>query len=171
MKKQITLYQAATEESFTKNMMARFSKDYASMDEMEAVVMPHMEGEDTAILDRCFILFNQKEYRYSLNYSMSVGDVVAIGKALYRCSPIGLHHSRQFALGESQNIGYPTSQSIGAQSRTVQRRFGKSWSSRHCRSDFAGLKQSADNAKADSKSNATYQQSRFPGSKNLRHPW
>ena len=89
MKKRITLYQAATEEAFTKNMMARFGEDYASMDEMEAVVMLRMEGEDMAILDKCFILFNQEEYRYSLNYSMSVGDVIAIDKALYRCLPIG----------------------------------------------------------------------------------
>lgn len=89
MKKSITLYQAATEEAFTKNMMARFGKDYASMYEMEAVVMLRMEGEDMAILDRCFILFNQDEYRYSLNYSMSVGDVVAVDKTMYRCLPIG----------------------------------------------------------------------------------
>ncbi len=46
-----------------------------------------MEGEDMVILDKCFILFNKEEYRYSLNYSMSVGDVVAIGKTLYRCLP------------------------------------------------------------------------------------
>ena len=89
MKKIVTLYQAATEEAFTKNMMARFGKDYASMDEMEAVVMLRMEGEDMYILDKCFILFNQEEYRYSLNYSMSVGDVIAIDKTMYRCLPIG----------------------------------------------------------------------------------
>ncbi len=89
MKKSITLYQAATEEAFTKNMMARFGTDYASMDEMEAVVMLRMEGEYIDILDKCFILFNQEEYRYSLNYSMSIGDVIAIGKTLYRCLPIG----------------------------------------------------------------------------------
>ena len=89
MKKSVTLYQAATEEAFTKNMMARFGKDYASMDEMEAVVMLRMEGEDMYILDKCFILFNQEEYRYSLNYSMSVGDVIDIDKAMYRCLPIG----------------------------------------------------------------------------------
>lgn len=89
MKKIVTLYQATTEEAFTKNMMARFGEDYASMDEMEAVVMLRMEGEDMYILDKCFILFNQEEYRYSLNYSMSVGDVVSIDKTLYRCLPIG----------------------------------------------------------------------------------
>lgn len=89
MKKSVTLYQATTQEAFSKNMMARFDKDYASMDEMEAVVMLRMEGEDMDILDKCFFLFNQEEYRYSLNYSMSVGDVIAIGKALYRCLPIG----------------------------------------------------------------------------------
>lgn len=89
MKKSVILYQAATEEAFTKNMMARFGENYASMDEMEAVVMLRMEGEDMYILDKCFILFNQEEYRYSLNYSMSVGDVIAIDKAMYRCLPIG----------------------------------------------------------------------------------
>lgn len=47
MKKSITLYQAATEEVFTKNMMARFDKDYASMDEMEAVVMLRTSSPST----------------------------------------------------------------------------------------------------------------------------
>ncbi len=89
MKKTVTLYQAATSEAFRKNMMALSSNDYASMDEMEAVAMLRMEGEDRDILDMCFIMFNQDERGYVLNYSMSVGDIVTVDNVMYRCLPFG----------------------------------------------------------------------------------
>ncbi len=89
MKKTVTLYQATTSEAFRKNMMAFSSKDYASMDEMEAVITLRMEGEDRDILDRCFIMFNQDEREYVLNYSMSVGDIVTVDNVMYRCLPFG----------------------------------------------------------------------------------
>ncbi len=89
MKKTVTLYQAATSEAFRKNMMALSSNNYADIDEMEAVAMIHMEGDDRDILDRCFIMFNQDKRGYVLNYSMSVGDIVTVDNAMYRCLPFG----------------------------------------------------------------------------------
>ena len=87
--KKVTLYQAKNDEVFIRNMRARFTGDYAPLHEMESVVMLRMSGEDSMILDKLFYRMNREEYCYSLNYSMSVGDIVDIDGNLYRCLPIG----------------------------------------------------------------------------------
>lgn len=87
--KKVTLYQAKDDEVFLRNMRARFTKDYAPLHDMESVVMLRMSGEDSMILDELFYWMNSEEYCYSLNYSMSVGDIVDIAGNLYRCLPIG----------------------------------------------------------------------------------
>ena len=87
--KKVTLYQAKTDEVFFRNMRARHTNDYAPLSDMEPVVMLRMNKEVSDILDDVFYMMNCEEYRYSLNYSMSVGDIVDIDGKLYRCLPIG----------------------------------------------------------------------------------
>lgn len=88
--KKITLYQATNGESFARNMFASTMDDYSSIDEMEAVVMlREPDADDMDILNELFYKFNSEEYKYSLAYSMSVGDIVTIDDKAYRCMPIG----------------------------------------------------------------------------------
>lgn len=87
--RKVTLYQATTESAFRTNMMAMVTGVFAPMEEMEAVVMLRMDGEVEDILDELFYRMNSEEYRYSLSYSMSVGDVVDIDGVRYRCAMVG----------------------------------------------------------------------------------
>ena len=87
--KKVTLYQTRNDEAFLQNMRARFTEDYVPLHEMESVVMLRMSGDDSYILEELFYRMNSNEYFYSLNYSMSVGDIVDIAGNLYRCLPIG----------------------------------------------------------------------------------
>lgn len=87
--KKVTLYQAKDDEGLIRNMRARLMEDYVPLHDMESVVMLRMSGEDSMILDELFYRMNCEEYRYSLNYSMSVGDIVDVDGNLYRCLPIG----------------------------------------------------------------------------------
>ena len=87
--KKVTLYQTRNDEAFLRNMRVRFTEDYTQLHEMESVVMLRMSGDDNYILEELFYRMNSNEYFYSLNYSMSVEDIVDINGTLYRCLPIG----------------------------------------------------------------------------------
>ena len=88
--KKITVYQTKNEKDFTNNMLAMFSKRYTSIEEMEPVVMLREQDiPDEDILNSVFEKMNSHEYSYSLNYSLSVGDIVSIDGVSYRCEPTG----------------------------------------------------------------------------------
>ena len=88
--KRVTVYQCATQEQFSRNMMAFITGAYTPVEDMEPVVMLREHNtDDHAILEDMFSKMNSHEYNYSLNYSMSVGDVVQIDKVYYRCMPTG----------------------------------------------------------------------------------
>lgn len=91
--KKVTLYQVDTinnRDAFSQNMMAGYGfGTFTNVGDMDAVVMLRMNGTDEAILEDMFCRMNDPEYSYSLNYSMSVGDIVQIDKVYYRCMPRG----------------------------------------------------------------------------------
>ena len=108
--KKIMVYQAATQEQFSQNMLASiFGANYVSVEDMEQVVMLRQDGDDNTILEDMFYKMNSEEYRYSLNYSMSTGDVVRIDDTYYRCMPTGWEnisyevHSEEWEMWESNN--------------------------------------------------------------------
>ncbi len=79
-RKEITLYQA-----YDAAQAAT-----APMEQRMAVFTFYLEGDDKYILDQCFGIFNSiAQFCNTLNYSMSVGDVVQINKLYYECMPNG----------------------------------------------------------------------------------
>jgi hypothetical protein len=88
--KRVTVFQCATQEQFSQNMMAFITGNYVPVEDMEPVVMlRERDADDRTILEDMFYKMNSQEYNYSLNYSMSVGDVVQIDKVYYRCMSTG----------------------------------------------------------------------------------
>ena len=88
--KKVTLYQAVDDKGIANNMLASITHGaYTRVSDMEPVVMLRKEGGDEEILEDIFRIMNSNEYKYSLNYSLSVGDVVCIDSTYYRCMPIG----------------------------------------------------------------------------------
>lgn len=62
---------------------------FTPIQRMEEVVMLRQNGEDSDILEELFEKLNDEEYKYSVNYSMSVGDIVRIDNTYYRCLASG----------------------------------------------------------------------------------
>lgn len=88
--KKVTIYQVTNEKDFAINMMAGLTNtDFVSVLDMEEVVMLREDGKDNDILESLFQKMNSEEYSYSLEYSLSVGDVVRIDDTYYRCMPSG----------------------------------------------------------------------------------
>lgn len=90
MKKKIVVFQATNERGFCESTLSSYLGDsHTDMSNMEEVVMLREEGEDDEILSSLFAKMNSKEYQYSLNYSLSVGDIVRINDTYYKCKPSG----------------------------------------------------------------------------------
>lgn len=91
--KKVTVFQTASKGDFAVNMHAAYDDNgtFVELSKMEQVVMLRYpsEDDDEFILEDLFSRLNDEEYRYSINYSMSVGDVVQIDHKTYRCMPCG----------------------------------------------------------------------------------
>lgn len=86
--KTVTLWQVP-ERNFQSRMMNLLG-NYALIENMEPVFSARMTGNEEAILDECFEEFNNMDRKYfTLNYSMSVGDIVDIDGKKFRCLPNG----------------------------------------------------------------------------------
>lgn len=83
----VTLYQVPREDnqSFMNNMLG----EYVSFDKLIPTVVVRLEGSDEEIQEKSFRVFNSDELNFTLNYSMSVGDVLDIAGRRYRCIPFG----------------------------------------------------------------------------------
>ena len=89
--KKVTVYQTTNEQDFANNMLASAirGRSFTPIQRMEEVVMLRQNGEDSDILEELFEKLNDEEYKYSINYSMSVGDIVRIDNTYYRCLSSG----------------------------------------------------------------------------------
>ena len=89
--KKVTVYQTTNEQDFANNMLASAirGRSFTPIHRMEKVVMLRQNGEDSDILEELFEKLNDEEYKYSINYSMSVGDIVRIDNTYYRCTSFG----------------------------------------------------------------------------------
>lgn len=83
----VTLYQVNTQdpEAFRESILGKF----LPIEKMEPVCVVRMGGSDEQICDKAWELFNRDTLNFSLNYSMSVGDVLDIMGRKYRCTPTG----------------------------------------------------------------------------------
>jgi len=86
--KTVTLFQVSRRDE--EGMLRNLSGDYVPLYRMEPVFTSGMKGDTDNILANSFKFFNGIDESTSmLNYSMTVGDVVCIDSAFYRCIPQG----------------------------------------------------------------------------------
>ncbi len=86
--KRVSVFQTATREDFSINMHAAYGAgSFVDLSKMEEVLMLRYpsEDKDEDILEDVFCRLNDEEYKYCINYSLSVGDVVRINDKAYRC--------------------------------------------------------------------------------------
>lgn len=89
----VTVWQAAGEDGFLKNLKGAFTDTYTSLDEMEEVYAFIVSEEltDEQLLNQVFSDGNDEDSDLwdNLNYAISVGDIVQIENTFYRCLPVG----------------------------------------------------------------------------------
>ena len=88
----VLVYQTNNKNDFIQNMTAVLSKDYVPFSRMECVTCLSFDIEDTpenklSILEKVFNMCNDDDLRgeITLNYSVSVGDIVVVNFTAYRC--------------------------------------------------------------------------------------